>query len=394
VKSEISSSSAELMGVGDASVFPVLNGVIYLDHAAVSPLPAPTANAMRRYLDAWERFGSKAWGYETTFRVRRSAATLIGAISEEEVCVVPNTSTGLATVARGLQLGQGDSVVVPDMEFPANRFVWEDLGQDGANVAIVPHRPTLMVEDDDLIAAMRSTFRRGSTNVLAVSHVQFATGQRHDVARLAQAAHELGGLICVDAIQSIGQMIIDVEAAGIDFAAADGHKWMLGPEGVGILYCRRNHLERLRPPVIGWLNMMDAASFSADHMILRRDARRFEAGCYNVGGVQGLAASLELLLAVGVGEIERRLGELSTVLREGALRAGFDVIGGQSRILTSGIVSLRPTRGAMPNDIERLLEHRGIRIAVRKGLLRISPHYYNTTEQISQTLAALGEVNA
>jgi cysteine desulfurase / selenocysteine lyase len=388
---EESFAEAALLGVGDSTLFPVLDSVTYLDHAAVAPLPAPAASAMRRYIEAWERFGSQAWGYEVPAKVRRLGAEITGAASDEELAVVPNTSTGLATIARGLQMRRGDVVVVPQLEFPANRFVWEELEQDGVEVVVVPADEHLIIQDDRLIDAMRTAFRPRATNVLAVSHVQFSTGQRHDVARLAEAAHERGGLIVVDAIQSIGQMPLDAERSGIDFAAADGHKWMLGPEGAGILYCRRKHLERLRPAIIGWLNMMDAAAFSADHMVLRRDARRFEPGCWNLGGLMGLAASLELLLRVGVEAIEARVSHLAGRLREGLRGSGFELVelpAGAS----SGIVAAwpRPT-DVRPDQVIKRLEERGVRLALRRGLFRISPHFYNTDEHMRQAIEGLSE---
>ncbi len=379
-----------LLGVGDAALFPVLDSLTYLDHAAVSPLPRPVAAAMRRYVDAWERFGSQSWAYDMPARLRRLAATLIQAASEEEIAIVPNTSTGLSTVARGLQLGPNDTVVVPQVEFPANRFVWEDLQQDGVRVVIVPADGELQVADDALIQAMHDTFKPDATNLLALSHVQFATGQHHDVARLARAAHHCRGLIVVDAIQSIGHVPFHVEAMGIDFASADGHKWMLGPEGVGIFYCRRIHLERLRPPIVGWLNMVDAASFSGDHMILRRDGRRFEPGCWNIAGICGLSASLELLLKAGLEAIENRLLDLARFTRAAAHRAGYDVVGGVEPQHPSAITALwpRPEQGR-PDHVVKTLEERGIRIAARRGLIRISPHFYNTEHQIEQAIEAL-----
>ncbi|HMN96088.1 MAG TPA: aminotransferase class V-fold PLP-dependent enzyme [Phycisphaerales bacterium] len=377
---------------GSVDLFPVLAGDAHLNHAGVAPLPAPVAAAMRRVVDAWSTDGPQPWGYVAIDRLRRLAAELLG-VASDEVAIVPNTSTGLAIVAAGLALGAGDVVVTTGVEFPANRYAWEHRIQDGLALTIVPPGPDgLFVDDDAVVEAMRRDFPGRRTRLLAISHVQFASGQRHDIARLAAAAHELGGLICLDAIQSIGAIDVRCGAWEVDFAAADGHKWMLGPEGTGILVVRRAHLERLRPPLVGCMSTASPLDYDRYDARLHPSARRYEPGCHSIVGIAGLAAALELLLGERIDRVEpqvlRRAAEIAEALRGAGHRVlsrGHDGDGDRG----SGIVAAAPREGGPPEALLARLRSAGIHGVVRRGLLRLSPHFYNTLEQVERVREAL-----
>ncbi|MFO0873547.1 MAG: aminotransferase class V-fold PLP-dependent enzyme [Phycisphaerales bacterium] len=438
---------------GDLGVFPVLAGDVHLNHAGVAPLPRPVADAMRAYLDDWSWRGPQAWAYARIARLRDLAARLMGAAGADEIAIVPNTSTGLAIVAAGLGgaagargedapgaregsgaissvhprgLGRGDVVVTTAVEFPANRYAWQDRVRDGLELVIVPASDGSgrFVRDDEIVATMHRAFGArptapstgAGTKLLAISHVQFATGQRHDLPMLCAEARRLGALVCVDAIQSLGQTRFDAEGWGVDFASADGHKWMLGPEGAGVLYVRREHLDRLHPPLVGWLSTANPFDYDRYDPTLHPTAQRYEPGAFPMAGVVGLAAALEILLAEGVERIEPRIAELATRLADHARRAGCIVhspqldgamaldatadaragagASGGSAAPCGGIVAIEPPAGIPPVTFEQRVRERGVHGVVRRGLFRLSPHFYNTIEQMDRAGSALAEAVA
>lgn len=388
-------------------MFPALAGDIHLNHAGVAPLPGPVADAMRAYVDDWSWRGPQPWAYARANRLRELAAQLVGAASADEIAIVSNTSTGIAIVAAGLGrarddgsggaaprgLGRGDVVVTTAVEFPANRYAWDDRVGDGLELVVVPAFDDAgrFVRDDDIVAAMRAAFSgRSGTRLLAISHVQFATGQRHDLARLCAEARRLGGLVSVDAIQSIGQMPFEAERWGVDFASADGHKWMLGPEGAGILYVRREHLERLRPPLVGWLGSAHPFDYDRYDATPHPSARRYEPGALPMAGVVGLAAAVDLLLEEGLESIERRIAERAGDLTERVRGAGCRVARLDQNVgPSSGIVAFEPPPGMSPTTLDERLRARGVHGVVRRGLCRLSPHFYNTSEQMERATEAV-----
>ncbi|MCA9285423.1 MAG: aminotransferase class V-fold PLP-dependent enzyme [Phycisphaerales bacterium] len=381
---------------GNPEVFPILETGVFLDHAAVAPLPRPVADAMRRFVDDWSQRGPQPWAYARIVALKEAAARLAGAASRDEVAIMPNTSSGLATVALGLDLGQGDTVVTTAIEFPSNRYVWDDRVRAGVRlVAVPPADGGCLMRDEDIVRAMREAFpsTRG-TRLLAISHVQFSTGQRHDLAQLADEAHRLGGLVCVDAIQSLGQVPFRMREWGIDFVSADGHKWMLGPEGTGVLIVCHEHFERLRPPIVGWLNTANAMDYDRYDRSFAETARRYEPGAHAMVGVVGMAAALELLLEEGLDRIEPQVEALAGRLADGVRSAGVAVASPHDPGRGSGIVAIRPPAGIDLQAWFAAIQEHGVRGAVRRGFLRLSPHFYNTAEQIDQAIAGVAAARA
>jgi selenocysteine lyase/cysteine desulfurase len=223
------------------------------------------------------------------------------------------------------------------------------------------------------------------TRMVTLSHVEYASGQRHDLAKVGALCRAQGALFCVDAIQSLGVLPVDVRAMHIDYLSAGGHKWLLGPEGTGVFYCRRELLEHTRPPLIGWMNVADPLNYGNYDYTLRNDARRYEPGSYNVAGLLALKASVDLLTGIGVQPRASRLRALTDRLVRGVTSKGYRIVSPRERESWSGIVSfVAPDPGRHRDIWQHLRRQHRTEIAVRENRLRCSPHFYNTDEQIDR----------
>jgi len=231
--------------------------------------------------------------------------------------------------------------------------------------------------------------------LVSVSHVQYATGFRTALRPIADAVHAVGGLLCVDAIQSCGVLPVDVRADGVDCLAADGHKWMLGPEGAGFFYAHRDAAAQLHPAVIGWMNRVNPLDYDADGFELPGDARRFEAGTWNIPGMLALGASLELLMEEGIDAVWARVEGLTEQLEKGLAGGGLRVTSPRDHPgERSGVVAFDPPAGVDAASAAARLEAQGTVIAVRGGRLRASPHFYNRPEQIDRLVARLAAMGS
>ncbi|MEM9251645.1 MAG: aminotransferase class V-fold PLP-dependent enzyme [Planctomycetota bacterium] len=370
--------------------YPATGELAFLNHAAVAPISADAADKLRWYADqaSSKAYVGAGW-YREIERVRRLAAELIGAdTAGDEIAFVPNTSTGLALVAQGLAWRPGDRVVITDVEYPANRYPWEHLSRThGVEMVEVAQRADWRIGVEDVLAAINE-----KTRVVSLSSVQFASGHRIDLRLVADAVHAVGGYLCVDGIQSVGVLPVDVRAEGIDFLAADGHKWLLGPEGAGIFYCRRGLIERLTPAVVGWLNMVDAENYLDYRYEFRQDAKRFEPGTWNVPGVLALGASMRLLLDTGIDAVWDEVSALTTRACDGLASKGYSVVTPRDEPSErSGIVVFEKP-GATAGEHRKIandLEREGVIVALRGGRLRVSPHAYNTAEDVDRLVAGL-----
>ena len=362
--------------------FPILHKLVFLNHAGVSPLSGPAAEALRTYADEGESqayFGSD-W-YPRIKTIKQSVARLINARSSGEIAFVANTSTGLNMVAGGFDWDDGDNVVLTNVEFPANRYPWENIKRFGVELIEVRQD-----SDGRVLAKEVANAVTNRTRMVTISHVQYGSGYCIDLKPISDMVHRAGGYLCVDAIQSLGAMPLDVQAMGIDFLCADGHKWLLSPEGCGILYCRKNLIELMRPPVVGWMSMVNANDYGDYRFELECDARRFEPGSYNVAGILSLAASIELLLETGMEQVWSCIEALTRRLCDGLESKGYRVFSPRNDGERSGIVVFDPPPQIEPKQIVADLETKDIVIVVREGRLRVSPHYYNTPEQIDTLL--------
>ncbi len=366
---------------------PVAQRWAYFDHAAVAPLTARARQALVAYADDLAENGvvNAPARLRELERVRGLAGRLLNA-DPLDVAFVKNTSEGIGIVAEGLRWAPGDNVVLAEDEYPANVYPWLNLAERGVEVRRVPSRgPRLEVAD--LAAALDAR-----TRLLSLSFVEFATGFRNDLEEIGALCRSRGVLFFVDAIQGLGVFPLDVQSAPIDFLAADGHKWLLGPEGAGLLFVRRELVEQLRPVGIGWHSVVGAWDFSAIDFRLKPHAGRWESGSLNLAGIAALGASLELLLEAGIPALAERVLELTDHLCTAAAEAGLSTYSSRRGKEKSGIVSLELPSGVAPGEVVRRLRREGVVINHRGGRLRVSPHAYNTTEEVDRLVKLLGEM--
>lgn len=373
-----------------AGRFPILREMVFLNHAGVAPISGPAADALREYARQAESIAyvDAGW-YKRAIDVKRAAARLVHAESHLEIAFIPNTSSGLSLVANGLDFAPGDNVVITNVEYPANRYPWENLRRLDVELIEVKQRTDGRVHVGDVCDAITDR-----TRVVSISHVQYASGHRINLRPISDMVHQVGGYLCVDAIQSLGVLPVDVREMGIDFLSADGHKWLLGPEGAGVFYCREELCPLVRPSVVGWMNMVDAENYGDYRFEFQPDARRFEPGSWNVPGIHGLGASIDLLTEVGINNVWRRVDALTTRFCEGAAGKGYDVFSPREKPdERSGIVIFSAPQRVGGRDSHRKIVHdlekQKIIIALREGRLRVSPHFYNTMEQMDRVIEAL-----
>lgn len=359
--------------------FPVTGNLIYLNHAAVAPLCRRAAEAMQGLAQDALDFGSEHYQnwMDTYEGLRVSMARMINSNSDE-IAIVKNTSEGIATVATGISWKPCDIVVAFREEFPANYYPWKRLEGRGVEVR------WLSIFDD----LERVDQACKGARMLAVSYVQYLSGYRVDLNKIGEICARHGSFFLVDAIQGLGAFPIDVRKANIDALAADGHKWLLGPEGCGVLYVRRERQDEVEPVEFGWTNVAKYYDYSSRDMTLRADAGRYECGTLNTIGCYGLRASIEFLLDVGIENVTSAVQSLGDRLHEGVRALGFETLGCRSRETGAGIVSFRKP-GVESQAIVRRLKDAGIIAAPRQGWVRTSPHFYIAPEEIDRMIAEL-----
>jgi cysteine desulfurase/selenocysteine lyase len=359
--------------------FPVRERLIYLNHAAVAPLSKPAADAMKRLADDCTQFGSlhyKDW-LEAYEGLRVAAARLVGA-DRSEIALVKNTSEGIATIALGLDWKPGDRMVGFREEFPANYYPWKRLQEQGVTV------DWLSVTDplEKIAHAARGA------KLLAISFVQFLSGYRAPIQAIGEICDANKCIFLVDAIQGLGAFPLDVKVCRIDALAADGHKWLLGPEGCGILYIKQALQDRVAPVEFGWTNVAGYNDYASRDMTLRGDAGRYECGTLNTIGCFGLRASIEVLLEIGLGKIAPLVQNLGDRIAEGVVSRGYELLGTRTPETGAGIVSFRKS-GVEAAEIVRRLSAAGISVAARAGWVRTSPHFYIPPLDIDRMLGEL-----
>jgi selenocysteine lyase/cysteine desulfurase len=362
-----------------ADQFPVRERLVYMNHAAVAPLSKRAAGAMKALADDCLEFGSlhyDRWMAEYE-GVRVAAAKLIGTHSSE-IALVKNTSEGIATVAMGLDWKAGDRVVAFQEEFPANYFPWKRLERRGVTVTWLSIRDGLERIDEAC---------RGA-RLLAISFVQFLGGYRAPLAAIGEICRRNSCIFLVDAIQGLGAFPLRAKDWGIHALAADGHKWLLGPEGCGILYIDQDLQDRVEPVEFGWTNVAHYADYASRDMALRPDAGRYECGTLNTIGCFGLRAAMEFLIQVGVDQIASAVQQLGDRLAVGLQAKGYELMEQRTAETGAGIVSFRKP-GWEAGDIVRKLRAEGIVMAPRAGWVRASPHFYISPADIDRTLELL-----
>jgi selenocysteine lyase/cysteine desulfurase len=370
------------------SAFRLDPDLIYLNHAAVSPWPERTTAAVKAFAEENATHGSRNyphWMY-TEQAVKEQLQRLINAASADEIALLKNTSEALSVVAWGLPWKTGDNVVITDQEFPSNRIAWESLAPVG-----VETRAADITRTDNPEAAIIERID-DATRLVSVSAVQYSTGLKLDLETIGTACSERGVLFCVDAIQGLGAMAFDTRACKADFVMADAHKWLLGPEGIALFYCRAGAMEQLSLKQYGWHMVEDFLDFDKRDWTVARSARRFECGSPNMTGIHALHASLALLEETGM----QKIGQL--VLENSCFMIDFiqdhadnlELITPPADDRHAGIVTFRPRNESAQSLFERL-GNENVICALRGGGVRFSPHYYTPRKQLFKALELLEE---
>jgi selenocysteine lyase/cysteine desulfurase len=369
-----------------AEEFPVTGKCVYLNHAGVGPLSRRAAERMRMLAEWVSCTGDRFWvdRQQEAERVRELGARLLGAREVHEVAFVENTSSGLSLVAEGLDWREGDNVVGAAFEFPSNVYPWMSLADRGVEYRRAAERDG-RIDPEELLSLVDDR-----TRMLALSWVQYASGFRSDLERLGRACRERDVLFVVDVIQGLGALALDVERDLVDVAVASAHKWLLGPEGIGLLYVSDRVVERLRPARSGWRSMRDPFQWTDYDLTWGDGAKRFESGSLNVYGIVALGGSLEILLEAGAGTIEPWVLGLTGRAARGLTDLGFAVVSSRAPGETSGIVTAVPPEGHGATDLVKRLNEQDVVLAARAGRVRIAPHLYNTEEEVDRCLEVLG----
>ena len=362
--------------------FPLTDELIYLNHAAVGPWPKRTSGAVIKFAEQNTRYGSHFYldWLNKEVELRAQLQALLNSPSADDIALVKNTSEALSFVAYGLTWRPGDNIVSSNEEFPSNRLPWESLADQGVEF----RQADLHSSDtpEDALFALVD----GNTRLLTISSIQFASGLRMDLERIGEFCKRRGILFCIDAIQSLGAVQFDVQAYQADFVMADGHKWMFGPEGLGVFYTTPESRDKLKLTQYGWHMMKDIHNYENQPWEIHPAARRFECGSPNMLGIHAFSASLSLLLETGMAAVEAQVLEKSDYLIDAIDKNGqLVLLSGQHSRLKSGIVIFKH-RTVANEVLYKHLQDNGVVCALRGGGIRFSPHFYNTLEEIDRAL--------
>ena len=364
--------------------FPVTENYIYMNHAGVAPLSKRVKDTMIEFAQDATVNGAvnvELW-IETAERCRNVAAQLINA-DASEIAFMKNTTQGILIAANGIDWREGDNVVTTAVEFPANVYPWWSLKERcGVETRMVPEREG-RIHIDDIVSEIDER-----TRVVTLSHVEFASGFRNDIKTIGEICRERNIWFVVDAIQSLGVIEVDAKSCCIDILAADGHKWLLAPEGAAIFYCAADKLDQLINTNVGWSSVVNPRDFLDYDLTLKPDATRFEEGSYNSIGLYGLNAAIELLLEVSISTIENSVLELTSKLINGLQEKGYYVTTPKDDSERAGIVIFESKRHTA-SKIDDLLQENKIITAERGSGVRISPHFYNSETEIERLLEVL-----
>jgi selenocysteine lyase/cysteine desulfurase len=363
--------------------FPVTRRWAYFDHAAVAPISGRAQQALVEWAADMATNGDAFLGRweQRVEEVRGLFGKLLNS-DPKDIAFAKNTSEGIGYVAEGFPWQEGDNVVTAAEEYPSNLYPWMNLASRGVTLRTVPSRDGRILLDD-IVSAIDNR-----TRLVTLSSVEYASGFRNDLGVIGQLCRERGIFFFVDAIQSLGVLPLDVQQTPIDALAADGHKWLLGPEGAGIFYLGREWVQRLHTVGVGWNSVIGSHDFGKIDFRLKPHAGRWESGTLNVAGIHALGASLDFLLSLGIGAIGERVLELTDYLCERGLRAGLGVYSSRRAGEQSGIVSLL-VPGEDPRALVRRCKTEGIIINHRAGRIRVSPHCYNTFAEIDRLVDSL-----
>ena len=364
--------------------FPVCADKVYLAHAGVSPVPACVSRAVQETAAAGALDDQEVGLAELLRETRTRAAEMLGA-DVGEVALIGPTTAGLSAVAAGLDWQAGDEVLIYQDDFPVNVYPWLALETRGVTVRRL-QTPALGQITPELVLEQLTN----KTRLVALASCHFVSGWRIDHDAIGRELRASDILFCLDAIQTLGAFPTTVEH--VDFLAADAHKWLLGPCAAGVFYVRRELQDRLAPQAFGWNNVRCPDYIAQEQMTLRTDARRYEAGSFNILGIAGLNAALGLLLEVGIKTITSDLTAKRAWLVEALQAKGFEILFPEGES-TAGITSCW-REGEDPKALGGKLTEENIIASVRtdrsgRDYLRFSPHFYNTPAELKHAVGLL-----
>ena len=356
--------------------------MIHVNHAAIAPWPVRTQQAVSDFASENTHQGSlnyMQW-LEQESKLREQLRRLINADSTDEIALLKSTSEALSVVAYGIDWQAGDSIVTSAEEFPSNRLLWESLSKFGIEVRIVEYA----ADEDAELSLINATDK--TTRLISVSAVQFASGRKMDLKRIGQHCEDNNILFCVDAIQQLGALSFDIKEIKADFVAADGHKWMLGAEGLALFYCNRKHLKSLKLNQYGWHMIENPHDFSSTEWLPANTARRFECGSPNMIGIMALQASLSLIFEIGINTIEEQiLDNTEYLIEQLSKQADIQILSPQKVSQRSGIVVFKHAKIPVDELFEKLTSN-NVFCAMRGGGIRLSPHFYTAREKLQQLI--------
>ncbi len=356
---------------------------VFFNHAAVAPMTKRARDAMTEFVNdlcANGMANRKKWHGEI-LKARQLAADILHCL-RKEVAFIKNTSEGVSMVANGLGLSSSDNIVTTDIEYPANIYPWMRLSKYGVELKLVQNKNG-RIPYEDIVAATDE-----NTKVIALSSVEFSTGFRHDLKKIGEFCRQRGIFFFVDGIQSVGALDVDVKECQISALSADSHKWLLGPEGAGILFVDEGVLDGVEPTEVGASTVENAEEYLDYRYVPKKDAGKFESGALNMVGILGMAASMGVLLEIGIPNVETQIIRLTDKLCEGLEVKGYQVYSSREQGEKSGIVLFSSEKHSAEQLRQRLLE-KNIVTSVRYGRVRVSPHFYNREEGIERLIAAL-----
>jgi selenocysteine lyase/cysteine desulfurase len=366
--------------------FPILQRKVYLNSCSLGALSRRSMAAMARFQELWNEHGAQAW-YQIWMgeiaALREKVARLIGA-QPHEIALAPHVSGALSEIATALDLGEKNRVVLADMDFPTLAYQWLAKQRQGMDVAFV--------ESPDHVTLPAELFRQqvdDRTGLVATSRVFYLSGYMQDIATVGEIAHKHGALLLVDDYQGTGQIPLDVKAAGVDFLVTGTLKWLMGGPGVAFIYAAEQHIPHLYPTVTGWWASRDQFQFKTREFTFRDDAARLESGTPAVGAIYAASAALDIVLEIGVNRIRERTRFLADDLVARARERGWTLRSPLDGSQRSSIVMLAFER---PEELVHGLSDRGIVVDSRPGLLRISPHFYNTVDENRIIVEALDDL--
>jgi len=363
--------------------FPVTRNYIYFNHAAITPLSQSVKKEISKCLEQYCENGivCNQEFIDIVEYTRKLAARLISA-KASEIAFIKNTTQGILIAANGIRWKKGDNVLIPEKEFPANVYPWLNLAKRGVEVRFIP------VKNGRFSVTDICRYIDKKTRALSLSAVSFLTGFRCDLVEIGRLCKNHGIFFIVDAIQALGAIEVNVKKCFIDLLSADAHKWLLGPQGIGILYVSENILESLDVSNLGWKSMRNEQNYLNYEIRMKSNAARFEEGTLNIMGIVGLKASLEMILGLSIPFIEKRILRLNDMLVRGLTEHGYIIKSPKNLKERSGILTFYHDVFSTKIIMNKLFQ-KNIVCSQRDGAVRISPHFYNNKTDIKEFLKTL-----